>query len=287
MSRLVRWSGLAWLLAAFLGGAMASPMSAQAQNPKPAVVRVLVVDTNRAPLRSADVIVIRDRTQAILIGQTDSAGRYAFRIDVDNDRKYSIAARRLGYAPATAEIRLVPGDTLSIDIELEHTSATALPSVLVEGRKASHFFDSTEIAQSHRTIYDAFDAVRKLRPDMLSDPDRCPRQPTDNVWVNGRRVLFMASRAPVFGYRPATGYMTRVASRKMGPPALDSTLASIKAQHIAEIRWVDCNDTSLPGMGSNNAIYIVLKPGIGWDLKRGSYVDSVNAPSASKRARQQ
>ena len=262
------------------------PIVARAQSTKPAVVRVLVVDTNRVPLGGADVIVIRDRSQAILIGQTDSTGHYAFRIDVDNDRKYSIAARRLGFAPAASDIRLVAGDTLSIDVELERTSATALPSVLVEGQKASHFFDSTEIAHSHRTLYDAYDAVRKLRPDMLSDPDRCPRQPTDNVWVNGKRVLFMASRTPVFGYRPPTGFVTRVASRKIGPPAVDSTLASIKAQHIAEIRWVDCNDHSLPGMGSNNAIYIVLKPGIGWDFKRGSYIDSVDAPAASKRPRQ-
>jgi hypothetical protein len=27
-------------------------------------------------------------------------------------------------------------------------------------------------------------------------------------------------------------------------------------------------------MGTNNAIYIVLKPGVAYDWKRGSYVDS-------------
>ena len=51
------------------------------------------------------------------------------------------------------------------------------------------------------TIRDAFEALRKLRPSMLYDGDRCRHEPVDNVWINGRRVLFMAQQTPVFGAR--------------------------------------------------------------------------------------
>ena len=125
MSRFMRSSRRSWLYFAVSVLTIGVPIVARAQSTKPAVVRVLVVDTNRVPLGGADVIVIRDRSQAILIGQTDSTGRYAFRIDVDNDRKYSIAARRFGFAPAASDIRLVPGDTLSIDVELQRAPITS------------------------------------------------------------------------------------------------------------------------------------------------------------------
>jgi hypothetical protein len=111
---------------------------------------------------------------------------------------------------------------------------------------------------------------------MLFDGDRCRHEPVDNVWINGRRVLFMARQTPVFGARSRVRSGTRpltTARKGQGePPAVDSVLASIRAEHIAEIRLVNCWDTSLPGVGANNALYVVLKLGVDWDWKRGSFV---------------
>ena len=66
--------------------------------------------------------------------------------------------------------------------------------------------------------------------------------------------------------------MTTARKGQGEPPAVDSVLASIRAEHIAQIRLVNCWDTSLPGVGANNALYVVLKQGVDWDWKRGSFV---------------
>jgi carboxypeptidase family protein len=278
-----------------ISSALLIPAIARGQTAPPAIVRVQVLQPNRETVPGADVAVIRDAAQAILLGKSDSVGRYSFRIDVDSGHKYSLATRKIGFAPASAPIRIAAGDTLDVDVELEHSSATELPSVRVLGRPNDHFLDATEIAHSKRAIYDAFDAVRKLRPDMLGDRDRCPLEPpTNNVWVNGRRVMFMAEQQTagyMFGARRslARAGMSAVphiaARQRIGLPATDSTLASVKAEHIDQIRWVDCNDHSLPGMGTSNAIFITLKPGVGWDYARGSFVDSSTAPKAPKKPR--
>jgi hypothetical protein len=111
---------------------------------------------------------------------------------------------------------------------------------------------------------------------MLFDGDRCRHEPVDNVWINGRRVLFMARQTPVFGarsvVRTGTRLTTTVRKGQGEPPAVDSVLASIRAEHIAQIRLVNCWDTSLPGVGANNALYVVLKLRVDWDWKRGSFV---------------
>ena len=47
----------------------------------------------------------------------------------------------------------------------------------------------------------------------------------------------------------------------------------IHSEHIAEVRYVDCFDKSMPGLPQLpwGALYVTLKPGIDWNLKRGSF----------------
>ncbi len=105
---------------------------------------------------------------------------------------------------------------------------------------------------------------------MLGDKGRCPGQAVDNVWVNGRRVLWMAKFAGAAQGGPV--HVVRRARKPTPEPDLvDSVLASIRAGDIAEIRYVNCWDTSMPGLGTNNAVYVVLKPGLDWDWQRGSH----------------
>jgi len=70
------------------------------------------------------------------------------------------------------------------------------------------------------------------------------------------------------------------ARRDRIPPDLlpESLLTSIKPEHIAEARYVSCWDTSVPGIGGQDAVFIILKPGIAYSRKRGSYADSTLAP---------
>jgi hypothetical protein len=143
-----------------------------------------------------------------------------------------------------------------------------LPKIRVEGKRSDYFLDSAEIAHSKRAIYDALDAVLKLRPYMLYDWDRCRNETVQNVWINGRRVLFMAGRTPI--PRPVRAARLRAGE----PPAVDSVLATIKSEHVAELRLVNCWDHSLPGMGMSDAIFVTLKPGVSWDWNRGTFIDS-------------
>ena len=82
----------------------------------------------------------------------------------------------------------------------------------------------------------ALDVVRYLRPVMLGDWNwKCAR--TEHVFVNGVRVT---SRSIV---------------------AMADVLASIPAEDVAEMRYVSCWDTSMPGVAGRNTVYVVLKPG--------------------------
>lgn len=53
-----------------------------------------------------------------------------------------------------------------------------------------------------------------------------------------------------------------------------SALAMIHPEHIAQLTFHDCFDTAIKGTHSMNAVFVVLKPGIGFDPAKGSYVTS-------------
>jgi hypothetical protein len=51
-----------------------------------------------------------------------------------------------------------------------------------------------------------------------------------------------------------------------------SILSDIAPEHIAEINYHDCFDTSMAAVGNNNAIFVVLKPGVVYQMNVGSFV---------------
>ena len=168
-------------------------------------------------------------------------------------------------------------DSVFVTVRLAASPTPELAPVVVEARRSNYVLTRSDMIASGRQIRDAFEALRKLKPSMLHDKDRCRAEVVDNVWINGRRVLFMAKQVPAFGTRTsrsvgAVRVTTHGGGTRSEPPAVDSVLASIRAEHVDEIRLVNCWDTSLPGMGANNALYVALKPGFDWDWKRGSFV---------------
>jgi hypothetical protein len=267
------------VMAVALCALLVSAEGVLSQEPAPlrsAIVRVTVVGTDGAGLADVNLAISRSDVGAILSGLTNGSGMHSFQVAI-LPGAYSLLARRPGFAPAETALDFGKSDTVLVVLRLQATPATQLAAVVVEASRSNYVLDGFQIAASGRPIRDAFEALRKLRPYMLFDGDRCRHEVVDNVWINGRRVLFMASQVPVFGARSVrTVGGTRVSTSGGEPPAIDSVLASIRAAHVEEIRLANCWDTSLPGVGSNNALYVTLKPGIDWDWKRGSFaVDTI------------
>jgi len=237
------------------------------------VVVVRVVGPDSVPLSDVNVAISRSDVGAIMVGRTDTNGSYTFSLRVTST-VYAVLARRPGFSQAEARLTFGSSDTVRVGLLLKPANPTELAGVRIEARPSNYVLSSRQIAASGRPVRDAFEALRKLRPSMLYDKDRCKTEVVENVWINGERVLFMASNAITLP--PATLAERRARRIPRQPVAVDSILASVRAEHLEEIRLVNCWDTSLPGVGAKNALYVALQPGVDWDWKRGSFVaDSI------------
>jgi hypothetical protein len=114
----------------------------------------------------------------------------------------------------------------------------------------------------------------------------------ESVWINGQRVTlapvdsaFARGREIAYGIGPKpprpNPRITRMRAPTPPPPAFTefshmdtvlSILRLIKPEHIAAVTYHDCFDQSVGKNNSDLAMFIALKPGTGFDLKRGSYV---------------
>lgn len=261
-------------LASGFGAGSPGWLRAQVQRDSVAVV-VTVSTASGTPIPAVDIAISKAPIGAILARRTNETGSATFLVERSNVR-HLILARKFGWTPTEHPIALATGDSIRVRLHLEPAAAD-LKGVVVEAKAPHYVLLESEIAASRRPVRDALEALQKLKPSMLYDRDRCPGEVVDNVWINGRRVLFMASNTPILGGRSSRTIGTvriRTQGARAGaePPAVDSVLASIRAEHVQDIRLVNCWDTSLPGVGSNNALYVALKPGVDWDWRRGSFV---------------
>ena len=238
-------------------------------------VHVRVIGADSLPLPGVNVAISRSDVGAILIGSTDGMGAHVFSVDVGR-HSYAVLARRPGFRPVERRLTIGQSDTIPVMLQLIPARPTDLAAMRIEARPSNYILTSDQITRSRRYIPDAFDALRKLRPYMLFDGDRCRHEVVDNVWINGERVLFMARNA-IVGPPPATLVERRSRRVARQPAAVDSVLSSVRSEHLQEIRLVNCWDTSLPGVGAKNALYVTLKPGVDWDWKRGSVVADSSA----------
>ena len=268
------------LLAALVTGRRGASQSTPVE--KRIAIHVAVVGTDGSALRDVNVAVSREQIGALLAGRTNDSGQHVFTALL-RPGAYSLLARRPGFLPGEVRFDVGASDSVLVTVQLAAGPTPELAPVVVEARRSHYVLTRSDMLASGRPIRDAFEALRKLKPSMLYDKDRCRAEVVDNVWINGRRVLFMAKQVPALGNRtsrlvgPVRVTMHGGGSRSE-PPAVDSVLASIRAEHVDEIRLVNCWDTSLPGMGANNALYVALKPGIDWDWKRGSFVADTIPP---------
>lgn len=232
---------------------------AAVQPARTTVLRVTVIDSAGIPSSGAEVTVTRGLRDTVAHARADEAGRRFFKLSSDTSA-FQVVARKIGFARADRFFRAGSGDTVLIELRLGRWT-TPLPTVHVtEGAAlAAHYINADEIERESRdrTIYDAMDILRKLRPYMLRDPDRCPRDRLQNIWVNGRRVSL---------------------GRSIG-----EVLKEIRAEHVSEIRDANCWDRSMPGVAGLNSAFIILKPGVAYRSFRGSFIpDSFSRPSRAR-----
>jgi len=261
----------------------------RAQQPHDLVIHVVVVDTARRPMPGVELSVVRGLNQQIANGTTDSSGRSDLRVAHDSGA-YQVVARRIGYQRAVHFFAKAFGDTIGIQLEMRR-AVQVLEAVAVTEKQdlatKSYHIDADEIANSNRTIIDATDILTKLRPDMLDGRSgMCALQ---NVWVNGRYIEFAPNNDHALlrrGTAPTAPEARPVFSGKggMSPRGLRSTpqqraadvawsvLSTIKPEHIDEINYVDCFKDPVHKRNSDNAVYVVLKPGVDFISGIGSFV---------------
>src|ERR1043166_442095 len=163
--------------------------SLHAQKPAPAIVLVRVTDTTGAPLSGAELVLLKGAKEAVLLATSDAAGKHTFSF-APEDAHYQLVVKKGGFVQRARLVPVAPGDTFSIQLSLAQLPRS-LDTVRVTDQRAfsSHYFiGADEIANSGRYINNVWDAVRKLRPDMIEDKDRCPKEPLKYIWVNGERL---------------------------------------------------------------------------------------------------
>jgi hypothetical protein len=259
-------------------------------------VRVRVMDTTGAPVAGADVSILRGSDVVLGSGATDAGGIRQLSVPRGGD-ELEVVVRRLGYQRGDYFFR-ADRDSVPLAVRLRATVRELSPVQVTASQdlntKRFHV-SADDIAASKRPIRDGLDVVTKLRPDMMEPPGpgffaACGLY---YIWINGERIVFppidpgvaiqarqqrQAAQAianPI-AKRPAHYHGTATV-----PVNVQSVLAKIKPEHIEEMNYVDCRDNKSNDMPrGQNAVFVALKPGIGYDPVRGTYVVDAAARAA-------
>ena len=245
---------------------------------------------------------MRGLNDARAVAVTDGRGRAVLSVpQLAPDADYGVIVRKIGFVRADRFFRANRDSTL-FDIVLQPV-VRELEAVVVSAeqslRRKSYHIDADEIEKSSAVLIDATDILAKIKPDMICGRDcrpmgsiqvqstyrKCPtlafapprlKCPEDdklpsietNVWVNGRRIRLMPPDAMAVARQH--GVLVGLSPGSM------TVLSEIKPEHIAEMTYVDSMDNSVGLIGSNDALFIVLKPNVVYEPGRASYV--IEAP---------
>jgi hypothetical protein len=291
----------------------ACPLLATAQSPSVSIA-IRVVDSANAPVPDADVSVVQSVSATLAHAVTASNGRTRLTVPRVTG-ELQLAVRRIGFQRAYRFFTLTAADSVSLTLSLQRTIVSLAPvtiSAQEDLRRKSYHLDADDIENSTRAMIDGTDLF-KLRPDMMNSRGGAPACAVpwtdhdgwiENVWINGRRVvmptvdsIYVHSRKPGLGIsapisRPNPRIIQPGTPRAPVPvkPAFTayshidtvlSILHSVKPEHIAEVTYHDCFDMSVGKNRSDMAMFIVLKPGVGYDDSRGSYVVADEAPTTA------
>jgi hypothetical protein len=256
--------------------ALAVTANAQTAGSVPnAFVRVTARDSSGAPVARAELTLTRGLHDVVARGATDEDGHALLRVEVKDSTDFQLTMRKVGYRRGDRFFDVGPRDTADIRLTVPRPGNT-LAAVTVTASRDPHRFQSyelnaDEIEATTDYLGNGWDVVKKLRPVMLTSRGGCDSGARE-VWVNGERI-----RLPL----PVTGLAASRAYVGLPPGARFSyvpvaVLSEIAPEHIDEIRYHDCFDTSMAAVGNNDAIFVTLKPGVVYQENVGSFVmDSI------------
>jgi hypothetical protein len=276
------------------------------QSPIRTVVRVQIADSTGAPVGGADVAILASRNRVVVRATTNDDGRQVLLMSPDSG-DYELVVRKIGFQRSDQFFRAAGHDTMSFSIRLAPLVQVLEPVKVVGKEERRHqylFIDAAGIANSGEELDDAVDVIRRLRPRMALGlaygAGWCAA--TKDVWVNGVRiypefvgtdfgVLMRYGRqftsdagATYMGMKRGQPVRMSMSTRRLGGPWPVTAMADhvllvlskIKPEHIAQMRRIDCDEPSPfrnpPRLGTEDALFVVLKAGIGFDLDNGSYV---------------
>jgi hypothetical protein len=242
-----------------------------AQTQRRVVVRVVATDSTGAPVTSAELTVIRGIRDVLARGSTDSLGHATLIIPgVKDTTDLQVVMRKIGYARSDRFFAAAPQDTVFVGLMVPRPLNTLAPvkvTAQADVKAKSYHLDADDIAKSNIPFVDAWDVVKRLRPDILTSRGGCSTG-VQEVWVNGEHI-----RLPL----PPIG-MAAARARVGAPPRARfsyvpvSVLSEIAPEHIEEMTYRDCFDHSMAVVGSVNALFVVLKPGVTYVQDVGSFV---------------
>lgn len=266
--------------------------AAGAQSGPLSTIKVRVVDSVNGPIAGAEVTVVEGLHDVIAAGTSDAAGRVTLQVK-RADAQRELIARKIGLTRASMFFR-PSRDSVGLLVYM-HSPVRILETMQVTARedvkRKSYHVDADDIAASNRPIFDGMDVLTKLRPDILYG--RMPGCGVENVWINGKLIRGVMSSPMVQARRPLTPSAARNQSGR--PPVMPRLLsaneaaltimASIHPEHIEEMNFLDCFDTSINKLHGNAALYVVLKTGIAFEVNgRGSYVKEMPVRAAVEEA---
>lgn len=293
MTRTLRLSRSAAPFALALGmiaGAAHEQARAQATDARraPSTIRVQVADSLGVPIADAEVTIMRGLKQVVSTARTDALGEHSFIVDLDSS-DYSVVARRVGFARGD-RFFAAEKTNQTARVKMKRIEGT-LPSVTITAvdlKRKSYHIDSDEIAGAEVLVHDALDIVSRLRPDMILSRSGsaaahtrigCPS--LSYIWVNGTRFLADYVFAdPIVQMRQRGGRANKLSKIAPGNATI---LSEIEPEHISEMNYHDCFEQPISRMiGSVNALFITLKPGVGYRPGSHSFVTADTVGVAAK-----
>lgn len=258
-----------------------STSTAGAQSATRAVVRVSARDSSGVPVQRAELTLVHGLRDVIARGTTDEEGQGTLLVpDVKDSTDYQVVMRRIGYPRTDRFFSVGPRDTAKIEIIVARQNTTLAPvKVTAEANvlRKSYYLDADDIANSEWHFVNGWDVLKRLRPDMLTSRGGCETG-AQEVWVNGKRI-----RLPLYptGMALATA-LVGVSSRARFTYVPVSVLSEIEPEHIESITYHDCFDHTMAAVGSVNAVFVVLKPGVVYQENVGSFVVETSADGRGK-----
>ena len=235
-----------------------------------AYVRVTARDSSGAPVTDAELTIKRGLKDVVAQGTTDQSGLALLSVEVKDSTDFDLAMRKIGYRRGDRFFSVGPMDTIAIALVvprplnmLEAVKVTAKKS---DPRFTSYDLEADEIEKADYPMENAFDVIKYLRPVMLTSRGGCPG--AQEVWVNGRRVRLPLPPTPMAAARARINVPLRARFSNVAV----SSLSEIAPEHIAEVHYHDCFDSSLAMVGNNNAVFVTLKPGVIYQQDVGSFV---------------